>query len=88
MLIPPSVSFHPIKYANLVVVVVVGTAVNMSTALNVLGVKPGESWCLSGPRFVEALANAKAPNTFIHSTHQRMLELVDIETLKAYALDL
>ncbi len=52
------------------------------------GVKAGESWCLSGPRFVEALANSKAPNIFIHSTHERMLELVDLETLKAYALDL
>lgn len=52
------------------------------------GVKPGESWCLSGPRFVEALANGQAPSIFIHSTHERMLELVDLETLKAYALDL
>jgi uncharacterized protein (DUF2237 family) len=52
------------------------------------GVKPGESWCLSGPRFVEALANGMAPNIFIHATHQKMLDLVDLETLKAYAVDL
>ena len=52
------------------------------------GVKAGQSWCLSGPRFVEALANAKAPGIFLHSTHEKMLELVDIDTLKAYALDL
>ena len=52
------------------------------------GVKPGESWCLSGPRFVEALANSMAPNIFIHATHEKMLDLVDIDTLKAYAIDL
>ena len=52
------------------------------------GVKPGESWCLSGPRFVEALVNGMAPNIFIHATHQKMLDLVDIDTLKAYAVDL
>ncbi len=52
------------------------------------GVKPGESWCLSGPRFVEALANSMAPNIFIHATYEKMLDLVDIDTLKAYAIDL
>ncbi|MBD3789591.1 MAG: DUF2237 domain-containing protein [Campylobacterales bacterium] len=52
------------------------------------GVKPGESWCLSGPRFVQALEDGMAPDIFIHSTHERMLELVDIDTLKQYAIDL
>ncbi len=52
------------------------------------GVKPGESWCLSGPRWVQALRDGMAPKIFIHATHERMLELVDLETLKAYAIDL
>lgn len=55
---------------------------------NFAGVKAGESWCLSGPRFVEALMNDKAPKIFIHATHERMLELVDLEVLKQYAIDL
>ena len=55
---------------------------------NFAGVKEGESWCLSGPRFVEALMNDKAPKIFIHSTHEKMLELVDLEVLKQYAIDL
>ncbi len=55
---------------------------------NFSGVKAGESWCLSGPRFAQAVKDSKAPQIFIHSTHQAMLRLVDIETLKAYALDL
>ena len=55
---------------------------------NFVGVKPGESWCLSGPRFVQAVQDDQAPGIFIHSTHQAMLELTDLETLKKYALDL
>ena len=55
---------------------------------NFEGVKPGQSWCLSGLRFVEAVKNGQAPGIFIHSTHQRMLELIDLETLKQYAIDL
>ncbi len=55
---------------------------------NFVGVKAGESWCLSGPRFVQALADGKAPRIFIHATHERMLELVDLDILKEYAIDL
>jgi len=55
---------------------------------NFAGVKPGQSWCLSGPRFVQAVKDGHAPGIFIHSTHQAMLKLIDLETLKKYALDL
>ena len=55
---------------------------------NFAGVKAGQSWCLSGPRFVQAVKDGKAPGIFIHSTHQAILQLIDLETLKKYALDL
>ena len=55
---------------------------------NFAGVKPGQSWCLGGHSFVKAIQDGMAPQIFIHSTHQRMLELIDLETLKKYALDL
>ncbi len=55
---------------------------------NFAGVKPGQSWCLSGPRFVQAVKDGQAPGIFIHSTHQAILKLIDLETLKKYALDL
>ena len=55
---------------------------------NFAGVKAGQSWCLSGPRFVQAIKDDQAPGIFIHSTHQAMLQLIDLETLKKYALDL
>ena len=51
------------------------------------GVTAGQCWCLSGPRFVQAHEDGMAPHIFIHATHQRMLELVDLETLKKYAID-
>jgi len=57
-------------------------------AFNFAGVKPGQSWCLSGPRFVQAHKDGMAPQIFIHATHERMLELIDLETLKSYAIDL
>ena len=55
---------------------------------NFAGVKPGQSWCLSGSRFVQAHKDGMAPHIFIHATHERMLELIDLETLKSYAIDL
>ena len=51
------------------------------------GVKPGQSWCLSGLRFAEAVKTGNAPQIFIHSTHQAILNLVDLETLKSLAID-
>ena len=55
---------------------------------NFEGVKPGQSWCLSAYRFLEALEDNQAPKIFIHATHERVLELIDLETLKKFALDL
>ena len=52
------------------------------------GVKAGESWCLSGLRFTQAVKDGNAPQIFIHSTHQAILNLVDLETLKSLAIDL
>ncbi|MFC2074101.1 DUF2237 family protein [Campylobacterota bacterium] len=34
------------------------------------------------------MKDGMAPHIFLHSTHQAMLQLVDLETLKKYALDL
>jgi len=67
------------------------TGNDLSTPLpqyNFAGVKPGQSWCLSGPRFAQAVKDGMAPHVFIHSTHQAILQLVDLETLKKCAIDL
>jgi len=55
---------------------------------NFPGVKPGESWCLSGAFFVRAIKDGIKPKIFIHSTHQAILQFVDLETLKSCAIDL
>ena len=52
------------------------------------GVKAGESWCRSGLHFAEPVKDGNAPQIFIHSTHQAILQLVDLETLKGVAIDL
>ncbi len=52
------------------------------------GVKVGQSWCLSGYRWLEAYQAGVAPPIFIYATHKKMLELVPLDILKEYALDL
>lgn len=55
---------------------------------NFPGVKPGDSWCLNGPSFARALQDGIDVKIFIHSTHENILKLVDLETLKKCAIDL
>ena len=55
---------------------------------NFPGVKPGESWCLNGPSFVRALHAGVDVKIFIHSTHENILKLIDLESLKKCAIDL
>ena len=55
---------------------------------NFAGVKPGESWCLSGARFAQSIKDNAAPKIFIHSTHEAILRLVTLEDLKKCAIDL
>jgi uncharacterized protein (DUF2237 family) len=52
------------------------------------GIKAGDSWCLAVGNFMKALKYGKAPKIFLHSTHQAILDIIDLETLKKYALDL
>ena len=52
------------------------------------GLNPGDRWCLVAERWIEALEAGMAPRIVLLSTHQSVLQLVDIATLKRYALDL
>ncbi|HIP11531.1 MAG TPA: DUF2237 family protein [Arcobacter sp.] len=54
---------------------------------NFAGVKPGQSWCLSAPWFFKSIQDNMAPDIFLHSTHERILEVIPLEILKQYALD-
>lgn len=50
------------------------------------GLKPGDRWCLCAMRWLEALQAGFAPPVVLESTHQSVLEIIDLPTLKAHAL--
>ena len=52
---------------------------------NFPGLKPGDCWCLCAMRWKESLDHGVAPPIKLEATHEKMLEYVDLETLKKYA---
>jgi uncharacterized protein len=48
------------------------------------GLKPGDRWCLCVTRWREALQAGLAPPVILEATHQKALEYVSLEELKAY----
>lgn len=52
------------------------------------GIKPGDIWCLCAARWLEAYQGDRAPRVLLRKTHIKALEIVPIELLKKYALDL
>lgn len=52
------------------------------------GLKPGDRWCLCALRWQEALEAGVAPRVAVLATHQAALEVLDLEDLKRYAIDL
>lgn len=52
------------------------------------GLKAGDRWCLCASRWREAHEAGKAPRVRLRATHERALEVVPLEALKAKAVDL
>lgn len=52
------------------------------------GLKAGDRWCLCAARWKEAYDDGMAPKVYILRCHQRCLEVVSLELLKQYAIDL
>ena len=52
------------------------------------GLKPGDAWCLCAARWVEAYKQGMAPKVHLMRTHQRALEVVPMELLRKFAVDL
>jgi len=52
------------------------------------GLKEGHSWCLCAMRWLEAEQANMAPRIHLKRTHIKALEIVPMELLKQYALDL
>ena len=55
---------------------------------NFPGLVAGDRWCLVANRWAQAHNAGKAPRVYLRSTNQRVLDLIPLEFLKAYALDL
>jgi uncharacterized protein len=49
------------------------------------GLKAGDRWCLCALRWLEAYEAGVAPIVKLESTHQKTLELIPLEVLKAHA---
>jgi uncharacterized protein (DUF2237 family) len=52
------------------------------------GLKPGDRWCLCAARWQEALEADAAPRVVLSATHAAALQVVALEDLKRYAIDL
>ncbi len=49
------------------------------------GLKPGDRWCLCALRWAEALEAGVAPPVVLEATHERVLEMVDLDVLRKHA---
>ena len=55
---------------------------------NFPGLKEGDGWCLCAERWVEAHEVSMAPKLYIKRTNLRTLDIVPLEILKKFAIDL
>lgn len=51
------------------------------------GLKPGDRWCLCALRWVQALDAGVAPPVVLSGTHEHVLRIVDLDTLRRHAVD-
>ena len=52
------------------------------------GVQPGQRWCLCAARWKEAFDAGMAPKVVLNATNEATLDLIPLEALKRYAVDL
>ncbi|RIA47281.1 DUF2237 family protein [Dichotomicrobium thermohalophilum] len=52
------------------------------------GLKAGDRWCLCAARWKQAHAAGAAPRVVLSATNEAALEIVPLEELKRYAIDL
>ncbi len=53
-----------------------------------VGLEPGDRWCLCAARWQEAFEAGAAPRVVLTATNEAALEIVKLEDLKPYAIDL
>ena len=52
------------------------------------GLNAGDRWCLCAARWLEALHAGKAPRVVLNACNESCLEVVSLDDLKHYAIDL
>ena len=55
--------------------------------MNFPGLEPGDLWCLCAARWQEAVEADVAPPVVLSATNEAALKVLDLEVLKAHALD-
>ena len=51
------------------------------------GLKPGDGWCLCALRWKEAYEAGVAPPVKLHATHEKVLDYISLDALKAHSRD-
>ena len=51
------------------------------------GLRPGDRWCVCAARWLEAHESGCAPPVLLAATHERALDLIEIDTLLAFAIE-
>jgi uncharacterized protein (DUF2237 family) len=54
---------------------------------NFPGLRPGDRWCLCAARWKEAFDAGVAPQVVLEATQEATLAIVDLDDLKAYAVE-
>jgi uncharacterized protein (DUF2237 family) len=52
------------------------------------GLVAGDKWCLVAVRWKQALEDGMAPQIYLESTHESVLQIVEISELREYAVDM
>ena len=55
---------------------------------NFPGLKEGDSWCICAGTYAEAIKAGTACKIFVKKTNYKTLEIISLEKLKKYAVDL
>lgn len=51
------------------------------------GLQPGDRWCVVAMRWLQAHEDGVAPPVVLAATNERALRIVDLDVLRAYAVD-
>ena len=52
------------------------------------GLNSGDRWCLCAARWLEAYEAGSAPSIIARATHRRALEIIPLEAMKEFSLDI